>query len=241
MGTSIYAGEQSVDIGCPVIKWDEDGGFDFTPKKKYNVRSLSFEDLQNTIKQFAVHWSVTYTAKSCFQGLLARGLSVNFIIDDDSVNNYATVYQCLDITHGAWSQGGVFNNLGSGVEIAYMPQAWENKNLYSEANQQKYNVQPHETAMATVHGQQMLVFTPTEAQINSLVRLIAGYTQLFPNVPAKFPRDSDDNVITTVLPDAESYSGIVNHYNLTRNKIDTAGLNYVDIEQAISDANAIPY
>lgn len=235
MNSSIWATfDKSFDIGCRVIKWDESIGFNFIPGGKYNKRDISFEELSSKMKQFCVHYSVTYRASHMFSGLKARGLSVNFMIDDNvNEQGYADIYQCLPIMYGAWSQGGIYNNMGPGVEISYMPQAWE-KNMYTEADINKWKVQSHDTTMATVHGVKLKVHQPTKAQINSLLQLMWGFTELFPNIPAKFPRDSNGNFCTTKMEKPELYSGFVNHYNLTRDKMDTFGLDMEMVEKEVS-------
>lgn len=234
MGTSIFACDKSVDINVPVIKWDESGGFSFYGSNSFSRRNISFDDLSNRIHQFTSHWSVTYRAKNTFTGLKDRNLSVNFIIDDDCDNNgYATIYQCLDIKDIGWSQGGVYNGFGSGVEISYQPEAWDKPNLYSSDNQNKYHVPNHDIGMGKVHGTQLKVFLPTKAQTNSLKALIFGYCSLFPKVLSSFPKNNDASYNYNVIPNITEYYGLLNHYNFTKEKIDTAGLDLADIEHNV--------
>jgi hypothetical protein len=222
----------SFDIGCRVVKWDEPDGLNFIPQGKYNKRDLSKYELSPLMKQFTVHWSVTYRAKHMYSGLNARGLSCNFMIDDDDVNGYATIYQNLPIMYGGWSQGGVHNNMGPGVEISYMPQAWE-KDMYTPWAQNRWKVQPHETVRAPVHGTTLKVFLPTKAQMASLLQLMWGFVELFPHVPAKFPRTVQGFHSTTKLADPTQHTGFVSHYHLKREKIDTAGLDMEKIEEEV--------
>lgn len=239
--TKIWAADKSFDIGCRVIKWDEPEGLDLTPYGKYVKRDISFEELSKKLKQFTIHWSVTYRAKHMFNGIKARGLSCNFMIDDDcNEQGYATIYQCLDIKNAGYSQGGVYNSLGAGVEISYMPQAWE-KDMYSFLTRKKYNVPKHETTIAPVHGTKLKIHLPTKAQIASLLQLTWGYVELFPHIPAKFPRNEQGFHITTKLASPEKYSGLISHYHLTRNKIDTAGLDYEMIELEIEKRKKLGY
>jgi len=231
---SIWAAGKSVNIGCRVVKWDEPGGFDFHPYGKYIKRNSSYEALQREIKQFTIHWSVTYRASHMYTGLKARNLSCNFMIDDDSnPGGCATVYQCLDMKHGGYSQGPGLNALGPGVELAYMPQAWE-KNMYSAWAQKKYDVPPHDTVTAPVHGTKLKVYLPTESQMNALYSLIWGFSVLFPDVPLEFPKNAQGAHITTKLDNPEAYTGLCSHYHLRRSKIDTAGLDYEEMERELS-------
>lgn len=242
MNTSIFATEtDSFNINCPVIKWDDPKGFNAIPKGNYNKRNISYDTLKKTIEQFTVHWSVTYTAQSTFSGLNARGLSCNFIIDDNCDDQgFASIYQTLPIIYGAWSQGSIYNNLGAGVEVSYMPQAWE-KDMYTPQLMSKYKVPKHDTKTADIHGQKMKVYTPTKAQMSSLVQLIWGICELFPQVKPSFPKDNNGNYITTVLKTPETHYGLLNHYHLTRGKIDTAGLDHAFIEKEVGDRLKLGY
>jgi hypothetical protein len=242
MNTRIYAADKSFDIGCRVIKWDEEKGIDFTPYGKYVKRDANHAELQGILKQFTVHWSVTYRAIHMKSGLIARGLSCNFMIDDDvNDTDYATIYQCLDIQHGGWSQGGGCNGLGPGVEISYMPQAWSDQHAYSKARQARYGVGPHEQRMADIHGTRMRVFLPTQAQMNSLYQLLWGYSELFPGIPMAFPRDNAGKPLTTVLKAPKEYTGLLQHYHIKRGKIDAAGLDMEQIEDAVARRKRLGY
>lgn len=230
--TRIFAAEKSFDIGCRVVKWDEPGGLDFHPKGKYSKRDISFDELSPLMKQFTVHWSVTYRAEHMYGGLNARGLSCNFMIDDDcDEHGYSTIYQCLDIKHGGWSQGKC-NKLGPGVEISYMPQAWE-RDMYTAGKRRKWKVPKHETGRGSVHGTTLKIHLPTKAQIDSLLQLMWGFVELFPNVPARFPRTPQGFHSVTKLADPTKYTGFLNHYHISRGKVDTAGLDMEMIEEEI--------
>lgn len=221
MNTKIFYGDKSFDIKQRVIKWDESEGFNFTPNKKYGKATKPYS-------QFTVHWSATYTAKHTYTGLISRGLSCNFIIGDDLD---ATIYQCLDLINYGWSQGNGCNGLGAGVEVSYQGGAWA-KNFYTPALVKQYKVQNHEMVTAPIHGTKTKVFLPTEAQMNSLYNLIWGYCELF-EIPAKFPRDNKGNFLVTNLKDPTEYKGLLNHYNISRGKMDTAGLDLQRIEDEV--------
>ena len=239
MNTKIYATfDKSFDIGCRVVKWDEQEGLNFIPYSKYTKRNVDYEWLKKNLKQFTIHWSATYKAKHMFSGLNVRGLSCNFMICDDNVNGYATIHQCLPIMHAGWSQGvsggRSFNTLGPGVEISYMPQKWET-DMYDEHDQKKWGVPPHDSIKAPIHGTHMTVHLPTDAQMESLYKLIWGYCKLFPDIKAQFPKDNNGKYITTVLNKPHDYVGLLNHYNLRRSKIDAAGLDLAKIEKKVAE------
>ncbi len=228
--TSIVACGQKFDIGCRVVLWDEEEGLSFYPKKSFYARNVSLNDLQKDITCFVLHHSVTYTAHSTFRGLLGRNLSVNFLIDDDvNLDGISTIYQCIDIKDAGWSHGPL-NRQGSGVEIAYHPEAWENPNLYSKANIEKFAVQPHEIIIDKVFKADKKVFAPTEAQVKAVIRLMWGYSELFPYVRAEFPKDADGKIIRGIVPEPK---GFLLHSNFNPQKCDPVGLPLETIEQEI--------
>jgi len=167
------------------------------------------------------------------------------MIDDDcNEEGYATIHQCLPISKCGYSQGTLkgksFNGLGPGVELSLMPQRWEN-DMYDAGDQKKWNVPPHPQGKGKVHGTTLSLHLPTEAQMKSLKSLIWGFSELFPDVPAQFPRDDNGNYTLTQLKDPHSYKGLCNHYNLKRSKIDCAGLDLEGIEKDVAEMKLVGY
>ncbi len=222
----IVAADQEFDLGCRVIKWNEPNGMSFYPYKTFNHRTSSYEDLQKHLTCFVLHHSVTYRAIHTYHGLVARGLSVNFIIDDDNVNGYATIYQCLDIQDGGWSHHPLNNN-GPGVEVSWRPDAWSDPNLYNHDNRVKWAVPEHKIIEDTVHGITRKVFAPTEAQVKSCIALMWGFCELFPEVRRGFPKWDSGELVKSVVPHPE---GLLSHFNITHDKIDPAGFPYPQVE-----------
>jgi hypothetical protein len=234
--TNIIACGEKQDIGCPVILWDDDNGLSFYKRNNLYIRDLSLKELRKVVKCFVVHHSVTYTAKSMYNGLNARNLSCNFLIDDDvDENGFATIYQCADIKDACWSHGPM-NKDGPGVEISYMPQAWEDRNLYSEYWQKKLGVQPHKIVPDTVHGHKFKVFAPTDAQVKSSIRLLWGFGKLFPGVKMQFPKDKNGKIIKTTAED-DNKLGLLAHFHVTRRKIDPMGYPFEYVENEIAKLN----
>ncbi len=229
MNSFIYFDENTkIDIGCKVVLWKESPNYSFYTDGKYKARS-SF-DAMSQIKQCVMHHTVTYNAKQTYSGLVARGLSVTFIIEDDvNEDGCATVYQCLMIKDIGYSQKPV-NNLGPGIEICYRPEAWQDKTLYSESNRKKYNVQDHSMMTDKIHNSNLTVFCPTEAQLNSAARIAFGVNGLCPSVELSFPKNKNGEYSKTIIPNVEQYSGLLGHYNITTNKIDPAGFNHSYVE-----------
>jgi hypothetical protein len=222
--TSIVVCGKKFDCGSRVVLWNEEEGLSFyAPGGKYGARNLSLKELRKKIDAFYVHYSVTYTCHSMFRGIKARGLSCNFMIDDDvREDGCATIFQCLDVKDYGFTQGGIYNHNGAGVEISYYPDAWT-PGRYSIQNQKKWGVQPHEIVSGEVHGAKFKrLFAPTDAQVKACVNLINGYRKAFPDLKLEFPRDENGKHITTVAP-PDQRKGLLHHYNVTRRKPDTVG------------------
>ena len=230
VNTSIVACGQKFDIGCRVVLWNEEEGLSFYPKKSFYARDVSLNDLQKEITCFVLHHSVTYTAHSTFRGLLGRNLSVNFTIDDDvNADGVATIFQCADIKEACWSHGPL-NRQGAGVEISYHPECWQDPNLYSKANIEKFAVQPHEIITDKAFGVDRKVFAPTEAQVKAVIRLMWGYSELFPFIRAEFPKDADGKIIRGIIPEPK---GFLLHSNFNPQKCDPLGLPLEMVEQEV--------
>ncbi len=229
MSSYIYFDENNkVDVGCKVVLWNEAPNYSFYASKKYQSRDS--EKALKEIQQCVMHHTVTYNAKQTYTGLNARGLSVNFIIDDDvNEDGCATIYQCLMIKDIGWSQKPV-NQFGPGIEICYMPQAWQDTNLYNEANRKKYKVQEHELMSEKIHNMNMKVFKPTKAQLEAAGRIAFAVNHFCPAVELSFPKDQNNNYIKTVIPEVEKYKGLLGHYNITTNKIDPTGFDHEFVE-----------
>lgn len=233
MGTNIIAAGVKFDIGCRVVLWDDPDGLSFyAPVKKYNSRNIEMDELRNDIKTFVLHHSATYTAKQTYTGLISRGLSVNFIIDDDNIDGVATIYQCLDIKDAAWSHAPLNNN-GPGVEICYQPMASVMANAYSSENCKRYGVTSHPIVSDTIHGNVMRIFPPSLAQVEAVAALLWGFVELFPNVSPTFPKNADGSIVKTTIDNPIDYTGLLAHFNITRNKIDPAGFPFSDVENKI--------
>ncbi len=222
------------EIDCPTLTWKDKGGFNAYPYGKFTLRNLNLENLKKQTSCFVLHHSVTYTAATCQAVLVSRGLSCTFLIDDNNDNGYATLYQTLDVKEAAWSHG-LMNSLGAGVEICYMPQAWENKNLYSEKNRKKFNVPEHNIVTDTVQGRTLQVFAPTEAQVKTLKCLIKVVCSTL-DVPMNFPKDQDGNITKSILSDPKSHKGLLGHFNISNQKNDPAGLDLDYLEKYLAES-----
>lgn len=227
--------DKDYKIYCPTLTWKDLNGFNSYPQKKFNLRNLKLEELKKETSCFVLHHSVTYNARDCHAVLVSRGLSCTFLIDDNDIDGYATLYQTLDVKEGAWSHAPL-NNAGAGVEICYMPQAWENNNLYSEKNRKKFNVPNHEIIEDNLQGRKLKVFAPTKAQINTLKCLITTVCSVL-DIPMIFPKDENHEIIKSILPNPKLHKGLLGHFNISKQKNDPAGLDLDYLEKYLEEFN----
>lgn len=229
--TCIKVCGKKFDTGTRVILWDEQDGLSFYQSGKFVPRPVPIDTLRQTINSFVIHHSVTFTAHSMYRGLKARGLSVNFMIDDDvNENGCATIFQLLDVKDYGFSQKG-HNHLGAGVEISYYPDAWDHPNRYSQENIDKWGVQPHKIVSDKIKGRTFTVFAPTDAQVKACIHLISGYKKAFPDLELKFPRDENGEFMAFTVHH-ELRKGLLHHFNIDTQKVDAMGFptDYVEEE-----------
>jgi hypothetical protein len=208
-----------------VVLWDEPDGLEAAKGQYYSYAGK--EDRKPTL--FVNHWDVCLTSQSCANVLAKRGISIHFCIDNDG-----TVYQLLDTQHGAWhASGRSWNHASVGVEIsnAYYPKYQKN---YVKMG---YGERPLVVG-ATCHGHMMdpfLDFYPV--QIEALKALWLAVHRAV-GIPLVCPVNSDGKLVTGVSSECTSnkFEGFVNHYNLTRGKIDCAGLDLVGLLEDVREA-----
>ena len=196
-----------------VLTYEDIGGF----KLSSGYRKHSGK---RDVKNFVNHWDVCLSSETCAKVLRKRGISVHFCIDNDG-----TIYQLMDANHIAYHAGSSKWNASSiGVEIssAYYPkyQNWYKKNGYGE--------RPIWSGKK-VHGKTLPDFLGFyDIQLKALKQLWLSISNFY-DIPLSGPK-----VPGTVDPDSVKgkFRGIINHYNLTKKKIDCAGL---DIEELLKD------
>jgi len=203
-----------------VILWDEPDGLK-SKKGRYTDYSGK-EDRNPTF--FVNHWDVCLSSESCAKVLNRRGISVHFCIDNDG-----TIFQLLDTQHKAYHAGSA-NSKSVGVEItnAYYKkyQNWYVRNGFGERPIQKN---------AKVHGVKMpefLDFYPE--QLEALKALWSAIHDGL-GIPLEFPKNKSGELDTRVNRDCKrnKFKGFCNHYNLSRNKIDCAGLDIPELMEEI--------
>ncbi len=232
MSNSIVACGREINIGCRVIKWNDPTGFSFYSGKKYVGRNIDLEKLRQEVKTCVLQQSNTYNAKQAYVGLITRGASVNFIIDDDNNGGFATIYQCLDIKDAGLSHAPLNKN-GPGIQISYHGVTSNMAQVYSSTNRQKYKVNNHTIIEDQIHEKKITSFCPSEAQVNSCVALLSGMIKLFPDISPRFPRDNRGEIVKTFISNPENYCGLLSNFHISRSKSDPSGFPFSQIETQI--------
>lgn len=209
-----------------VVLWDEPNGLE-CKEGTYT----SFAGKPDRKPHFFVnHWDVCLSSESMARVISKRGISIHFGIDNDG-----TIYQLLDTQHSAWQAGGKRWNLDSiGVEIAnayYTKyQSWYVKRGFGERPVLK-------KGEVKCHGRDLgehLGFY--DVQIDALKALWKAI-HVGIGIPLECPTDSNGDLVEAVDRRCEKskFSGFVNHYNLTRRKIDCAGLDLKGLLEELKD------
>lgn len=204
-----------------VVLWSEEGGLSAKPGNYYDYTGRA----KRNIRLFVNHWDVCLDSTRCNDVLNKRGISVHFLIDNDG-----TIFQTLDMQHGAWhGSSGRVNRASVGVEIsnAYYPkyQNWYEKRGFGERPIMKDVV---------VHGQKLpefLGFYDIQIQaVQALWEAIESATA----VEFKAPLDENGNTSTKYEQDVVygKFTGIVSHYHCSKKKIDCGGM---DIKKLIEE------
>lgn len=193
----------------------------YTEKNGLKIEGDNFYSFEGKPKrdpiQFVNHWDATLSSKACVNIINKRKLSMHFCIDNDG-----TIYQLMDMQDAAFQAGNKLSNLiGLGVEISnafYLKyQDWYVKN--------KFGKRPV-VEKAVLHGsktvEKHLGFY--EVQLDALAALWECVSFCC-DIPLEICESRG------VDKDCQEgkFTGFINHFNLTDNKIDCSCLDMVDI------------
>ncbi len=235
-GDQIVVCGRRYHIGAPVVLWSDPGGFnayrgghfnDRVTRDEPNPRPPGFQQLQEIVDQFVIHYDAAGTSPRCFAILEKRGLSVQFMLDIDG-----TIYQTMDLQHRAWHASQA-NSRSVGVEIANLgafrdintplfaqwyktdmfgvrltpPPGWIYPTLRPA---RQYPVQ------GEIQHRLLTQYDYTDAQYESLAHLAAALSRIFPKLELAWPQQ--DYVLSS--QQYEQWHGLLGHYHLTTNKVD---------------------
>jgi hypothetical protein len=202
-------------------------------------------ELEDLVDQFVIHYDACGLASTCFRVLHdQRGLSVHFLLDLDG-----TLYQTLDLADTAW-HATRSNPRSVGIEIAnvgaYPPGSPSPLDEWYAADSLGPRVvipirlgdgglrlRDHvarpvrpERVRGAIQGQELEMFDLTPAQYESLARLTAALSHVFPQLRLEVPRYADGEhagaVRREALSDEEwaSHRGLLGHLHVQANKHD---------------------
>jgi N-acetyl-anhydromuramyl-L-alanine amidase AmpD len=193
--------------------------------------------LQKVVDQFVVHYDVCGRSQTCFDVLHDRRcLSVHFMLDVDG-----TIYQTLDLKERAW-HATISNTRSVGIEIAHIgayasPDAEPLKKWYQVDDQGRARLQllggpttnPLDGLLArprvvegTIQGTRLYQYDFTPQQYDSLIKLTATLSRVFPKIKLDYPRDTQGQLIPHVLDERQwrDFEGVLGHYHVQKNKTD---------------------
>lgn len=178
-----------------------------------------YKPKKRDIKMIITHFDVCLSAASCKRVLEKKGISSHFVIDNDG-----TICQMVDPQNSAWHAGKrAVNRASIGVDIS---------NVYYTKYQSWYKRKGFGSRPVLedvkVHGVKLrdcLGFYPIQIEAyKTLVKTLCD----FYNIPLEMPMNEDGDVLRRVSKSVRSgkFSGIANHFHVTRGKIDTANLDW---------------
>ena len=207
-----------------VVLWSEAGGLAAQAGNYYDYSGRP----RRNIRLFVNHWDVCLSSRRCNDVLNKRGISVHFMIDNDG-----TIYQTMDMQHGAWHAGtSRVNRASVGVEItnAYYTkyQSWYQRHGYGD--------RPI-IENAWVHGNQLdpfLGFYPQQIEaLKALWTAIESSTKVEFQTPLNQFGSTARKYVQEVV--YGKFAGIVSHYHCSKRKIDCAGLDIEKLLEEIKD------
>lgn len=197
--------------------------------------------LQRTIDQFVIHYDVTGSARTTFKVLHDdRNLSVHFMLDIDG-----TIYQTMDLKERAWHATKA-NSRSIGIEIAHIgaraPAEFQTLSEWYTTDDKGLRLRfpermgdggvrtsgyigrpaSPEIHQGRINGSDLMQYDFTPEQYESLARLTAALTEIFPEIELTYPSDDAGNVIQKALPDDAytTFQGILGHWHVQTGKVD---------------------
>ena len=199
--------------GVPVsIKWD---------KIEISwINDKCFSKVKKKIRKptmIVTHWDATLSAASCKRILEKRKISTHFVIDNDG-----TIVQLVDPQDVAWHAGiRKVNKASVGIDFSNAVYTKYNK-AYAKKG---FGLRPVIDGWR-VHGWRPKPFLGAyPIQIEAYKALLEALHKHY-GIPMECPLDDDGNLLTGIHKPSKraKFKGVVNHYNLSKKKWDTLGL-----------------
>jgi N-acetyl-anhydromuramyl-L-alanine amidase AmpD len=234
-GTSIMVAGQPVDVGRPVVLWNEPEGFDGYAEQcverqymaqspcckgvfrrygqRKGLKSRDLASLKQQVFQLVLHLDGCVNSRSCFFSMHDTprpdggcGLSAHFMVDADGV-----IYQTLDLLESAW-HAEQSNSYSIGVEICNRGDAGRNELDRLPA---EYRSRPVKDV--TINGHVIHAFDFRPEQYESVIALARTIVRIFPQVRPVIP-ERDGRPLLETLPDPLAFHGIVGHLHVDKQK-----------------------
>ena len=203
------------------IQWDK-VSYNWLPTDTYRKGKRGRMPVMNVL-----HWDVALSAKSAHKIFVKRKFSTHFVIDNDG-----TIVQMVDTQHIAFHAGKV-NKFTVGIDFSnayYMKyQNWYRKKGFGNRPVLSFS-EVHGRRL----GEHLGFYNVQEEALKALLKALNSYY----GIPFECPM-KDEKLITTVFKPAlkKKFKGTVNHYNLTKKKIDCAGLELDKLLREIRNVN----
>jgi len=251
-GTSIIVAGRPVEVGRPVVLWNDAEGFDGyaemcvestyaskskccqAPFKRYSQRrgmkDRTLEGLKKQVFQLVLHLDGCVNSRSCFYSMHDTprpdggcGLSAHFMVDADG-----TIYQTLDLLESAW-HAEQSNSYAIGVEICNRGDAGRNELDRLPA---EYRTRPVKDVVINGHTIHAFDFRPE--QYLSVIALARALVRVLPEIKPIIP-ERDGHPLLETLPDPLSFRGIVGHLHVDeqRHKWDPGAFDWERLMRAL--------
>ncbi len=247
-GTAIVVAGNAVDVGRPVVLWNDPQGFDgYNPRcvdqsggccdedwPRYGTRKglgeRTLPALQNAVSQSVLHFDGCVNSRSCFRSMHNRvrpgggcGLSAHFMIDGDG-----TIYQTLDVAERAF-HAEQENSISVGIEIC-------NRGRYNPGELARlpieYRTRPHRPVRINGATHEAYDFRPE--QYESLLALSRALLRTFPKMRPVIPEQQGQPLLET-LARPQDFHGIVGHLHvdLQKQKWDPGAFDWQRLTRAL--------
>jgi len=217
----IICNGEEVPIGCNTVTMNEDGALELPPSS-YQT-SLNFERKPTMI---VTHWDAALSAQSCFKILKKRKISSHFVIDNDG-----TIYQMVDTNNVAWHAKGV-NDISIGIDFSNAYYAKYQK-WYTKKGFGRRPILDDSVTHGRKHPPHLGYYPSQLDSYRELLRVLCKHYE----IPLACPEDSHGNYKTGYHVDSAKglFRGVVCHFNLSKRKIDCAGLKLGEIIKELNE------
>lgn len=161
---------------------------------------------QDVVK-VVLHHDGMSTSQGCFMVLKQRELSTHLMINYDGL-----VYQPLDLMHVAWHAAGGVNGSSVGIDLCNPIKPERCQAPDNEIRRGYFN--------GTINGGTVHSLGYTDQQYESLIAVLRGLKEVFPNFELNAPIDDSGRVARNRLADPVKFKGITAHWHILADKWD---------------------